>query len=125
MSSKHGGRRPGSGRPKGSKNALPLGAVKAIKAAGLRVPESATQDERELADESLDAMTKVMRGEVYFKDAPHRLKAAAQLREEICGPVKQRIEHSFNEMTDEQLEERKSELLTAWTASGTKPPEGN
>lgn len=82
-----------------------------MKAAGLRVPESATPEQRELADECLNTMTLVMRGHADFKQAPYRLKAATALREEICGPLKQRVEHSFDGLTDEQLEARYKALV--------------
>jgi hypothetical protein len=91
---KHGGlRNPPGGRPAGSTNALPLGSVKAIKAAGLRVPEAAKPEARELADEALSLIVDVMRGGVHFTEAPTRLKAATRLREEICGPLDQKHIH--------------------------------
>lgn len=87
-----GGARQGAGRPEGSFNALNLGEVGAVKAAGLRVPATASPQERDLADECLDTITRVMRGQVSYLEAPVRLKASAVLREEICGPVAQKHE---------------------------------
>ena len=91
---KRGGKRPGAGRPPGSTNSLPLGAVQAVKAAGLRVPEAATPEQRELADEALGTVVEVMRGQVHYMDAPARLKAATVIRQEICGPVPTKLEHT-------------------------------
>lgn len=107
----NGGKRDGAGRKPGSKSPLAYGETQAIKAAGLRVPESATQEERELADEMLDIITEVARGKTSFKQAPHRYKAAAHIREEICGPLKQKVEHSFEGVTDEQLQARFEALV--------------
>jgi hypothetical protein len=89
-----GGKRPGAGRPAGSKNALGYGEVKALKAAGLRVPEKAPEAHRELADEALGAMIDVMRGDVSYLQAPAVLKAATAIRAEICGPVPTKLEHT-------------------------------
>lgn len=111
--SPRGGSREGSGRKSGTKNALGYGQVKAIKAAGLRVPEDATKEQRELADECLGTMTEVMRGKIGFKQAPHRLKASTAIREEICGAVKQKLEHSgLDTLTDEQIQMRLATLLS-------------
>lgn len=84
-----GGKRPGAGRPQGSKNTLPLGAVKAIKVAGLRVPESATPQERQLADRALERIVDVMEERVFaFGGQAHAVLTAARgIREEICGKV--------------------------------------
>lgn len=118
-----GGKRPGAGRPPGSKNTLPLGAVAAVKAAGLRVPGSASEAQRELANRALQRIADVLEEGVHFTAAGHVLKAATILREEICGPVKQKVEHSFADMTDEQLEARKREIIARDSTSATKPPE--
>jgi hypothetical protein len=92
---KHGGKRnPPGGRPRGSNNTLEYGEVKAVKAAGLRVPDTAKPAERELADEALGLLVTVMRGGVHFMEAPTRLKAATRIREEICGPLATKVEHS-------------------------------
>jgi hypothetical protein len=107
----HGGKRDGAGRKLGTKNTLGYGDVKAVKAAGLRVPVSATEEQRELADECLGKMADVMRGKVHYLHATSSLKAATVIREEICGPQKQKVEHSFPDMTDEQLEARYRALV--------------
>lgn len=76
---------------------LPAGAVSAIKALNkpptrLRVPEAATPEAAALADEALGAVLEVMRGEWVVKGAGEKLKAAAMLREEICGPQPKPVE---------------------------------
>lgn len=91
---KHGGKRESAGRPPGSRNVLGYGEVAAIKAAGLRVPEAAPVDHRELADEALSTVVDVMRGRVHWQEAGPRLKAATLIRQEICGPVPTKLEHS-------------------------------
>lgn len=108
-----GGKRPGAGRPPGSTNALPYGVVQAMKALNLRVPEGRPEPEKAVANRAFERIIDVMEEKVPFKDAPGVLKAASILREEICGPVKQRIEHSFNDATDEQLQAKKAELLAS------------
>lgn len=107
----NGGNRPGSGRPAGTKNALALGEVAAVKAAGLRVPESATQAQRELADRALQRIAAVMEEKVGAFASTSVLKAAAHLREEICGAVKQKVEHTFDGQTDEQLQAKLAAIL--------------
>lgn len=89
---KHGGKRPGAGRPAGSKNVLGFGEVRAIKAARLRVPETATAEAAELADRAQQRIIDVMEGSVHYMEAGNVLKAATRLREEICGPVAQKHE---------------------------------
>lgn len=100
----NGGKRPGAGRKPGSRNTLPLGAVAAVRSAGLRVPDSATEAQRQLADRALVRVADVLEEGVSSFQAGHVLKAATILREEVCGPAKQKVEHSFSDMTDEQLE---------------------
>lgn len=112
-----GGKRKGAGRPQGVKNTLGYGEVNAVKAAGLRVSEGAPVEHRDLADESLEAITKVMRGQVFFKQAPHVLKAATHLRTELLGPLTQKVEHSFADLTDEQLEARYRAITDAGSKS--------
>lgn len=90
-----GGKRPGAGRPAGSKNTLPLGAVSAIRALRHRVPADAPKELADVAGEAFDAVVEVMRGE--FRDstvASTRLRAAAMVREEVCGPMAQKLEHT-------------------------------
>lgn len=91
---KHGGRRSGAGRKPGSKNTLPQGYVATLKASGLRVPPNATEAERELADVALSRMVDVMMEQVHHKGAYSVLSAARAVREEVCGPVAQKHEHS-------------------------------
>lgn len=89
-----GGRRPGAGRPRGSKDVLPRGAVAAIKAAGLRVPADATPAQKDLADRCLERIADVMEERVNPFGAFSVLTAARGLREEICGKVAEKHEHS-------------------------------
>lgn len=91
---KHGGKRPGAGRPLGSKNVLGLGEVKALKAAGLRVPKDAPEGHRELADEALQRIVDVMRGDVSYLEAGGVLKASTHIRAEICGELTKKVEAS-------------------------------
>lgn len=113
-----GGKRTGAGRPKDSKNVLGQGETKAIKAAGLRVPESANKAERALADRAQQRIIDVMEEQVGGFSATPVLKAAIHLREEICGAVKQKMEHSFDGVSDEQLEARFRAITE------TRPPGG-
>jgi hypothetical protein len=88
----HGGARPGAGRPAGTPNALPLGAVKAIQSLRLRVPADASEAAKELADRALQRVADVMNCKVTSKQANSVLKAAIHIREEVCGPVTRKIE---------------------------------
>lgn len=92
-----GGARSGAGRTEGSTNALGLGEVRAVKAAGLRVPDGAPKEQRELANEALGTIIDVMRGSIGFVEAPMRLKASAHIREEICGPVAKQVNLAGND----------------------------
>jgi hypothetical protein len=88
-----GGARPGAGRPPGSRNTLPLGAVSAIRALKLRVPKDAPEEHAELAGEALETVVDVMRGrEKSAGLAFARLSAARAVREEICGKVTDKLE---------------------------------
>lgn len=77
------------GRPPGSKNALPYGAVTAIKAMKFRVKKEYLANDAacEIAGDSFERIVKVMHGAVHSRKAPSVLKAAVTLREEICEPV--------------------------------------
>lgn len=86
-----GGKREGAGRPLGSVNLLEYGETSAIRAMKLRVPAAATDEQAELAGESLETLIKVMRGEIKGADAPTRRNAAKDVREEICGPVAKQV----------------------------------
>lgn len=89
-----GGARKGAGRKKGGKNALELGEVSAIRVAGMRVPKTASGDELELADAAQQRIIDVMMGRVHYSAATPILSSAKHIREEICGPIKQKIEHT-------------------------------
>ena len=88
-----GGRRAGAGRPKGSQDKLPRGAVAAIKALRHRVPEGTPEPLADVADEAFATVVEVMRGEV-LEGARERLSAAAAVREEVCGPIPKKTEVS-------------------------------
>lgn len=85
-----GGARPGAGRKPGATNALPYGAIKAVRAVNLRVPEGAPPEVAELANRALQRVVDVMEGRVKV-DSGGVLKAATLLREEVCGPVAQKL----------------------------------
>lgn len=87
-----GGRREGSGRPEGSTNALPMGAVQAIRTLNLRVPESAPELAKDIANRAFQRAVEVMEEQVDFRLAPSVLKAVTVIREEICGSVSQKHE---------------------------------
>jgi len=89
-----GGAREGAGRPEGTTNALPLGAVQAIRSLNLRVPKDADPLARDIANRAFQRAVEVMEEQVDFRLAPSVLKAVASIREEICGPVAQRLEHT-------------------------------
>jgi hypothetical protein len=90
-----GGKRPGAGRPKGS--AARVISNEAIKAArtidprGYRVPDDAPPAMRELADRALQRISDVMEEGIGAPIAPSVIKAAQQIREEVCGPVEKRV----------------------------------
>lgn len=89
---RNGGRRPGAGRPKGSTNALPLGAVRAFKALRHRVSDGAEPELADVAGEAFETVVAIMRGEVPDAgQATVRLRAAAMTREEVCGKVADRV----------------------------------
>lgn len=88
-----GGKRPGAGRPAGANDVLPRGAVALIKALRHRVPKEVDQEVADIADEALGTLVSVMRGEIR-DNARDRMGAATALREEICGPVPKKLEHS-------------------------------
>lgn len=89
-----GGKREGSGRKAGGRNALQIGEVQALKTLRHRVPDGAPPEAGAFADEAFGTIVKVMRGEVSFTEATARLKASTYIREEICGPVAQKLQHS-------------------------------
>lgn len=77
----------------GSDGALPHGAVSAIRSLRHRVPEGTPEVLADLAGESLEAIASVMRGKKCL-DSFARLNAAKAIREEVCGPVAKKVEHS-------------------------------
>lgn len=89
---KHGGRRPGAGRPEGTRNALPKGTVEAIRALRHRVPHDAPAEVADAAGYALQRVLEVLSGRVRGQDAGPVLKAAAMTREEFCGPLAQKVE---------------------------------
>lgn len=103
-----GGNRPGSGRPEGTPNVLPYGAVVAIEACGLRVPDGTPEDVALLADRALMRIADVMEERVDFMRAGHVLKAATQLRNEVCGPIAQKLEVKADDSFAELLKEARA-----------------
>lgn len=102
-----GGSRPGAGRKPGSTNVLEYGEVKAVKVAGLRVPVGAPQEVKALADRAQQRIIDAMECKVHYLDGNTVLKAATRLREEICGPLTQKVQVSgLESLTDEQLKAR-------------------
>jgi hypothetical protein len=79
------------GRPPGSVNVLPLGAVKALGTAGYRVRKDIDarlrQDASDVAGYALDRMVQVVAGTIHSRKGPTILKAATALREEMCEPL--------------------------------------
>lgn len=69
--------------------------MRAIQALRHRVPEGTTPELADVADEAFDAVVQVMRGEfIDSQVASTRLRAAAMVREEVCGKVAQPMEHA-------------------------------
>lgn len=87
--SRHGGARPGAGRPKGSKNRKPQGFVSALK--GWRIPPGTPPEAVEVADYALSRVIDVAAERVPSHAAPSVLKACITVRDEICGPVATRM----------------------------------
>lgn len=83
------------GRPQGSYSILPMDAIKALRAAKLRVRKDLAEDPElgtavgELAGYALERTAMVLGGKVSSKKAPSVLKAAIQIRQEVCDPVEQ------------------------------------
>lgn len=71
----------------------------------LRVPEGVAKPLADLADEAFERMVTVMRG-INHRYQGIQLNAATRIREEICGPLTQKVEHKhqLSDLTDEQLE---------------------
>lgn len=89
-----GGKRPGAGRPKGSDNALEYGQVQALRTLNYRVPETLPAEAAAFANDALIRIVDVMHERVPYLQAGHVLKAATRVREEFCGPLAQKVEHS-------------------------------
>lgn len=118
-----GGLRERAGRPKGKQNSLEYGEVAAIAATKLRVPEAADPAVKQLAARALVRIADVMEEGVWEKQGRNVLAAATRIREEACGPLAQKVEHSgrlqLENLTDEQLKAR----LDALTAKAAESQE--
>lgn len=92
-----GGSRPGAGRKPGSNDVLPRGAVEAVKAVRLRIPDGTPQEAEDIANRALQRVVDVMDGKVHY-GARDVLTAAAMVRNEVCGPIEQRVKthHDVN-----------------------------
>lgn len=93
-----GGPRPGSGRPRGSKNSRPRVLrppgeryAELLAAKAWRVPSDAPHEAALLAGYALTRITDVVAGRVGHRLAPSVLRAALALRDSICPPVSQQI----------------------------------
>lgn len=87
-----GGKRAGAGRPEGTKNVLPLGAVSALRVGLKRVPDDAIPEERELASLAMGRITDVLMERVSPFSAFAVLQAGKHIREEICGKVADKLD---------------------------------
>ena len=82
----------GPGRAEGQSNALPMGAVAAIRSMRHRIPDDIPTKLAKDADDAYSTIVKVMHGKI--KDGvKYRLAAARVVREEICGPIPKTHEH--------------------------------
>lgn len=92
-----GGRRPGAGRPKGVKAALPIGlgiVLNSARIAAKRLAadkEALPEDHLELA-KVYDVVGKVLNCEIHPDYAGHAIKAAGILAEAIAAPRVQKVE---------------------------------
>lgn len=91
-----GGKRTGAGRKTGSVDTVnrlkPRGATSALKSLRHRVPEGTPDALADIAGEAFQAIVDVMRGESYGAEGFTILSASKLVREEVCGPVKQKHE---------------------------------
>jgi hypothetical protein len=87
-----GGAREGAGRKEGG-NPLEYGEVRALKSIRHRVPEGTPKELALVADQALGQIVSVMRGEVpsFMGHAAAVLKASSMVREEVCGPLAQKL----------------------------------
>lgn len=79
-------------RPKGSSSPLPHNAVKSLRESKFRVPDDASPEAAELAGYCIQRYVDLMAGIVPYRKSATVFKAAQALREEICGPVAQKVE---------------------------------
>lgn len=88
-----GGKRAGAGRPTGATAALAHGEVQALKTLRHRVPEGTDPKVAHVADQAFGQIVAVMRGEVssFMGHAAAVLKASSMIREEVCGPLAQKL----------------------------------
>jgi len=103
--------KPGPGRPVGSTNALPGGAVGAIKALRHRMPEGLPVDVVEVADRAMGTVIAVMDGQVTW-DTQARLSAAKYVREEICGPMVQKVELTLGKGLADRIKKGRERVAT-------------
>lgn len=79
------------GRPPGTPNVLPYGAVKALGTAKFRlrkdIDQAVKQDAADVAGYALERMVQVLAGTIHSRKAPTILKAAIAVREETCEPI--------------------------------------
>jgi len=73
---------------------IPRGSAEALKTlkGGHRIPEDVGGKAREAAERAFDRMIEVMEEKVDCRAAPHVLKAATAIREEVCGPIVRKIQ---------------------------------
>jgi hypothetical protein len=98
-------------KKKGSTEPLPKGSIRAIRAVKLRVPDGASEEHSDLAEEAFQGIVGVMRGDTkYIEHIPvhDRLRAMTIVREEVCGPIAQKVEVTGTvDLTTKILEGRK------------------
>lgn len=95
MATGHGGKRAGAGRPKGAKNTLPLGSVRALIAttcAQKRLTSEATPEERAVVQHAFERVADVLDESVSAFGAAHVLKAAAMVADAVAGKQADKVE---------------------------------
>jgi hypothetical protein len=93
---RHGGRRPGAGRPRGSRNTLPLGAVQVLDAARVakrRLGKDPDPDDLKALELVFKRVGDVLFEDVDYRQAGHVLKAGAMVADALAGPIAQKVEH--------------------------------
>lgn len=85
----HGGARPGAGRPPGTRNALPKGAAKTLKAHRrfVKLGPDATRGQLEAAMEAEQALLEVLRSDWKKPGAHARITSAAAVLDRAAGAV--------------------------------------